>query len=132
MLSDDRHHRGTSLRPPQVGRVTPPERPDVSHAEIHAGQPRREREAELLGDAAAALFRQCRVGRPRRRSRVHRARRLRHRRHLLPQMVLVFRLGLHRHSDRSPVRGDNNNQLLVFHDERTRRGNKVGPQATDK
>ena len=135
LLSDDRHRRGAPLLPPQMGLLTPPEpeRPNVAHADIRAGRPRRERQAERLGDDAAARLRQCRMGSTLRRYHIPRARRLRHRRHVLPQVVFVLRLGVHRHPERSSHCGDCIHHCLVCHGERaSTTSNQVGPQATDK
>ena len=132
MLSDNRH-RGALGRRVQIRLVIPPERPDVAHAEIRAGRPRRKCQAERLGDDAAALLRQCRMGSTLRRYHIPRARRLRQLRHVLPQVVLVLRLGVHQHPDRSSHCGDYIHHCLACHGERTSTtSNQVGPQATDK
>ena len=127
MLPGDWHHRSDLLRSIQVGRGDLPERSDVAHKEQHA---ERERESERLGAAAAACLRQCRVGPTLRRNHIPRTRRLRQLRHLLPQVVFVFRLGLHRHPDPSTHCGDYIHHRLVCHGERTCTGNQVWPQTT--
>ena len=131
ILSGDRP-RGAPVRRAQIRLVIPPGRPDFAPEGQRAGQPRHQRQVERLVDDAAARLRQCRMGPTLRRNHIPRARRLRQLRHLLPQVVLVLRLGLHRHPDRSTHCGDYSHRFLDWHDERTiTTGNQVGTKATD-